>query len=222
MLSWELIAVAAGQLALATALGGLVGLEREVTHHAAGFRTHILVCVGSTLVMMTGAFVFEQYVGRASVDPTRLGAQVVSGIGFLGAGAILREGINVRGLTTAASLWMVGCIGLAVGAGYYMAAVAATLFTFLTLTALRTLSEKIERRYGRVVVFELRLGNEPDALGELTRLLSSHAVSIQQIAFHEGDSQSLTIRLKLPFTLTQIALLAILDYSDCVSSVTAR
>ena len=118
-------------------LSGIIGFEREHSHRPAGFRTHILVAVGSTLVMMTSAYVFKEYEGITAFDPTRLGAQVISGIGFLGAGTILREGFSVKGLTTAASLWAVSCIGLAVGAGYYVGAITTTLVIYLTLNTFK-------------------------------------------------------------------------------------
>lgn len=125
------------KLTLTVVFSGLIGFEREHSHRPAGFRTHILVAVGSTLVMMTSGFVFQEYEGLANFDPTRLGAQVISGIGFLGAGTILREGFSVKGLTTAASLWAVSCIGLAVGAGYYIGALVTTLFIYITLNTLK-------------------------------------------------------------------------------------
>ncbi len=125
------------KLTLTVVFSGLIGFEREHSHRPAGFRTHILVAVGSTLVMMTSGFVFKEYEGLTNFDPTRLGAQVISGIGFLGAGTILREGFSVKGLTTAASLWAVSCIGLAVGAGYYIGALVTTLFIYITLNTLK-------------------------------------------------------------------------------------
>ena len=125
------------KLVLAVVFSGIIGYEREHSHRPAGFRTHILVAVGSAIVMMTSAYVFREYEGLTNVDPTRLGAQVISGIGFLGAGTILREGFSVKGLTTAASLWAVSCIGLAVGAGYYVGALVATLFIYLTLNTFK-------------------------------------------------------------------------------------
>ena len=115
------------KMALAVLFSGIIGYEREHSHRPAGFRTHILVAVGSALVMMTSGYVFNEYAGLGTFDPTRLGAQVISGIGFLGAGTILREGFSVKGLTTAASLWAVSCIGLAVGAGYYIGALVSTV-----------------------------------------------------------------------------------------------
>ena len=95
------------KMVLVIFLSGIIGYEREHSHRPAGFRTHILVAVGSALVMMTSKYIFLEYEGLANFDPTRLGAQVISGIGFLGAGTILREGFSVKGLTTAASLWEV-------------------------------------------------------------------------------------------------------------------
>lgn len=125
------------KMALAVFFSGVIGYEREHSHRPAGFRTHILVAVGSALVMMTSGYVFREYEGLGTFDPTRLGAQVISGIGFLGAGTILREGFSVKGLTTAASLWAVSCIGLAVGAGYYIGALVTTLVIYLTLNTFK-------------------------------------------------------------------------------------
>lgn len=121
------------RLALACFLGGLVGLERERNRQPAGLRTHILVCVGATLVMLCNIFIFEKYKGVANIDPARLGAQVISGIGFLGAGTIIKEGLSIRGLTTAASLWVVACLGIAIGLGFYSGAIISTSFILIIL-----------------------------------------------------------------------------------------
>lgn len=112
---------------------GIIGFEREHVHRPAGFRTHILVCVGSALVMITSEYIYYNFSSHVNTDPARLGAQVISGIGFLGAGTIIKEGISVKGLTTAASLWAVSCIGIAVGIGFYVGAFIATACIFLTL-----------------------------------------------------------------------------------------
>lgn len=125
------------KLSLTVLFSGIIGYEREHSHRPAGFRTHILVAIGAALVMMTSKYIFQEYEGLTSFDPTRLGAQVISGIGFLGAGTILREGFSVKGLTTAASVWAVSCIGLAVGAGYYTGAVVATVVIYLTLNTFK-------------------------------------------------------------------------------------
>ncbi|MFL5941603.1 MAG: MgtC/SapB family protein, partial [Gaiellaceae bacterium] len=118
------------RLALAATLGGLIGVERELREREAGLRTHLLVALGSALFTIVGAYGFHSFLesGQAVVraDPTRIAAQIVTGIGFLGAGAIIRQGLSIRGLTTAATLWVVAAIGLASGAGYYSAAVITT------------------------------------------------------------------------------------------------
>lgn len=134
-----------GRLLLAALLGSVIGLERERLNWAAGLRTHMLVCVGSALVMLVSTFGFEDVRGQNGVvlDPSRVAAQVVSGIGFLGAGSILLRGEVVRGLTTAASLWSVAAIGLAVGGGLYVASISATIIILIILDGIKPL----ERRY---------------------------------------------------------------------------
>lgn len=123
------------KLGLTTLLSGFIGYEREHSHRPAGFRTHILVSVGSALVMLTSVYIAKEQ--GLTTDVTRMSAQVLSGIGFLGAGTILREGFSVKGLTTAASLWAVSCIGIAVGSGFYAGALVATLVIYLTLNSLK-------------------------------------------------------------------------------------
>lgn len=120
------------RLILAVLLGGVIGLERGRTGRPAGLRTHILVCLGSTLAIMTNQFVYQEF---GASDPTRLAAQVISGIGFLGAGTIIVTGRHqVKGLTTAAGLWATACMGLAIGIGFYKAAIVACfLITFATV-----------------------------------------------------------------------------------------
>lgn len=123
------------RLLCAMAVGLVIGTEREYTNRPAGMRTHILVALGACAVMITGQLIFVQYkAAGGSPDPSRLSAQVVTGVGFLGAGTILREGSNVKGLTTAASLWAVACLGIAAGGGYYSIALTGMVFIFITLT----------------------------------------------------------------------------------------
>ena len=121
------------RLLLTTVLAGAIGYERERHGRAAGFRTHILVGVGSCLTMLTGLYLMDALAGKAAVDPTRIAAQVISGIGFLGAGTILRFRASVRGLTTAASLWAVGGVGLAAGAGFVSGASVTALIILVAL-----------------------------------------------------------------------------------------
>lgn len=134
---FQFVLDAAWKLGLAVLLSGIIGFEREHSHRPAGFRTHILVAVGSALIMLTSVYIAEKYQGQMNVDITRMSGQVVSGIGFLGAGTILREGFSVKGLTTAASLWAVSCIGIAIGAGFVAGAVVATFVIYMTLNSLK-------------------------------------------------------------------------------------
>jgi putative Mg2+ transporter-C (MgtC) family protein len=132
------------RLAVAAALGAVIGLERELDEKAAGLRTHMLVSVGSALFTMVGAYGFEEFArnGGVSTDPSRIAAQVVTGIGFLGAGVIFRQGFTVRGLTTAASLWVVAAVGMAAGAGFWKGAVIGTVVGIISLRPLEWLKEK--------------------------------------------------------------------------------
>jgi putative Mg2+ transporter-C (MgtC) family protein len=136
------------RILLAAGLGAAVGLERELSDQPAGFRTHILVSLGAALFTIAGAFGIAALTGEASTqfDPTRIAAQVVTGIGFLGAGAIIQQGVNVRGLTTAASLWVTAAIGLAVGLGNYEAAVMTTAVAIVALVVLKPIERRILRR----------------------------------------------------------------------------
>lgn len=125
------------RLILSFVLSGLVGLERQMHHRTAGLRTHILVSLGSCLIMLTSLYVFDIYKYVTSLDPARIAAGVITGIGFLGAGAIMREREGVKGLTTAASLWVVAGIGLAVGCGFYRAAMFTTVLALIVLFLLK-------------------------------------------------------------------------------------
>ncbi|MGH2654230.1 MAG: MgtC/SapB family protein [Actinomycetota bacterium] len=139
-----------GRLALAAALGGAIGLEREISDQPAGFRTHILVALGACLFTIVSAYGFDAFLGadrppQIRFDPSRLAAQIVTGIGFLGAGAIIRYGMSVRGLTTAASLWVVAAIGTAAGIGQYVLAPTTAGITLLALYGLKPLRTRLVR-----------------------------------------------------------------------------
>ena len=137
------IGVIAFRVVLSAVLSAIIGIEREIKHRAAGLRTHILVSVGATLFMMISVNIAFTYGQAGAADPGRIAAGVVTGIGFLGAGAIIRYGSNIKGLTTAASIWAVAAIGLAVGAGMYWAA-GITTFVVITVLILSRLEERME------------------------------------------------------------------------------
>ena len=131
------------RLGLAFLLGGLVGLERELNHQPAGLRTHILISTGACLLTLLSLFITQGYKGTEPGDPSRIAAQIVSGIGFLGAGAIIKFGVNIRGLTTAASVWASAAIGMTVGGGMYSAALITTGFLLFALIILEQLEKKV-------------------------------------------------------------------------------
>ncbi|HHV28467.1 MgtC/SapB family protein [Acetivibrio mesophilus] len=174
------------RLLLACVLGGVIGYERESTNRPAGFRTHILVCVGSALVMITSQYIFERYKGVANIDPARLGAQVISGIGFLGAGTIIREGANVRGLTTAASLWAVSCVGIAAGIGFYEGAIISTVIIYITLILLKRTEKHITKKR-KLSVFYIQTEDMPGQIGTIGGIFGKYNVTIRNIEFINDD-----------------------------------
>ena len=180
---WELV----GRLAFSALLGSAIGYERERLAWVAGLRTHMLVCVGSTLIMIVSAYGFSEVLSeRVTLDPSRMAAQVVSGIGFLGAGAILARGEIVRGLTTAASVWSVAGIGLAVGGGLYTPAVAATVIILIILAGIKPLEMRfIGSRQRR----ELLITAERDALSldKLHEALGAGTTRVQQFVIRQKD-----------------------------------
>ena len=134
------------RLGIAIVLGGLIGFERELHGKVAGFRTHSLVALGSALIMLVSVHIFEVYGSKVNVDPGRIAAQVVTGIGFIGAGTIIRSGTGIKGLTTAAGLWTASGIGLACGVGYFRAAFIATIITLFVLVAFSWVGRRLGAR----------------------------------------------------------------------------
>ena len=191
------------RLALAAVLGGLIGVERELREREAGLRTHLLVALGSALFTIVGAYGFDAFLNTgASVvraDPTRIAAQIVTGIGFLGAGAIIRQGLSVRGLTTAATLWVVAAVGLAAGAGYYSVAVITTAIVLIALYPLRIIAFKILSRFrpedGRLLV-ALPAGEPPGRIVDEVERLGARISSLD--VTQEGDRRRLELDVVLP------------------------
>ena len=138
---WELCF----RLLLSCVMGGFIGYERQSRRKSAGLRTNMLVCLGSCLIMVLSQDMYQQVEGKTNADPARLAAQVVSGIGFLGAGAIMKEGLTVTGLTTAACLWVVAGVGLAIGGGFYVGAIITGLLGFIALGRLSRLDDWVDQ-----------------------------------------------------------------------------
>ena len=191
------------RLALAAALGAAIGFERELREREAGLRTHLLVCLGSALFTIISAYGFHEFLtsGGAVVrtDPTRIAAQIVTGIGFLGAGAIIRQGISVRGLTTAATLWVAAAIGMAAGAGYYPGAVIGTVLTLIALGPLRLAAYPIFERLRpeeRSVVVHLR---QDARAGQLLDALDDKHARVEHFQLEdEHDRRVVTLTLDTP------------------------
>jgi len=192
------------KLALAAILGGLIGLERESLNRPAGLRTYTLVCVGSTLAMIVSIDIYLQFYQTVNADPGRIAAQVISGIGFLGAGTIMKEGATVRGLTTAAGLWVVACIGLAVGAGLYIPAVATTvviLFVLIYFIKFEAFFTGMREYKGLVLIVEDR----PGAVGQIGSILGDLGVLIKNIQLtrqETGGNLEVELLLDIPPHLT--------------------
>ncbi|MGI6587780.1 MAG: MgtC/SapB family protein [Peptococcia bacterium] len=186
------------RLFLAAFLGGLIGLERESVNKAAGLKTHTLVALGSCLIMLTSIEIFES-IGKGVIgDPARIAAQVVSGIGFLGAGTIMRSGFGIKGLTTAASLWIVAAIGLAVGLGSYFSSIIATVIVFLILLFMPRFEKKVKRSPRKLKMIEIEMVDKPGQLGLVTSALGEFNVDIRKVAIEETREKNI---IKLNFTV---------------------
>ena len=192
-----------GRVALAAALGAVLGLERELRDREAGLRTHLLVSVGSALFTIASAYGFSDFLTHGGnlvrTDPTRIAAQIVTGIGFLGAGAIIRQGLSIRGLTTAATLWVVAAIGLTTGAGYYSAAAITTLLVLFSLWPLRIFAHRVMVRFrpetDRLVV-QLPAGESP---APLIGALEEAGAQLRSLEIgHEADRRTVLLDVTLP------------------------
>ena len=187
------------RLLLAALYGSLIGIQREHLFWTAGLRTHMLVCAGACLIMIVSAFGFSLALTQpgTQLDPSRIAAQVVSGIGFLGAGSIMMRGEIIKGLTTAASLWAVAGIGLAVGGGLYMLGAVATFLILIILIAIRPV-ERMLRDIVQIQVVKLIAPNNTLSPNQLKQLLGERADKIRQFIVERGpDSSSETFTIEL-------------------------
>lgn len=163
-------------------LAGIIGLERSSWNKPAGFRTHALVGISAVLVMLCGEYMSDKY----NVDPSRIPAQLLSGIGFLGAGTILRNGVNVKGLTTAASLLAVTCIGLTIGAGFYALGIISTIIVYFILSYSYILFSKLDH----FSIFDLEITvkkNNTEILKQIENVLNENAIIIKHVTNNDAD-----------------------------------
>ncbi|HEY7706871.1 MAG TPA: MgtC/SapB family protein [Gaiellaceae bacterium] len=217
-LSWLEIALRIG---LAAGLGGAIGLERELREREAGLRTHLLVSVGAALFTLVSAYAWTDWAFSTQeglvFDPTRIAAQVVTGIGFLGAGAIIRQGLSIRGLTTAATLWVVAAIGMAVGVGYYEAAVLTTAIVLLSLWPLRIVAYRASVRFrpeeGRLAV-DLPAGASATSVLDAVEAAGANVSSLQ--FEEEGDRRRIDLRVRLAAGRTGAELIDALTHAEDV------
>jgi putative Mg2+ transporter-C (MgtC) family protein len=203
-LDWPTEAIV--QLLFAAVAGGLVGIEREVRGRQAGFRTNLLVCVGSALVMIVSTRMAwidwpshdKGMSVQVSVDPSRIAYGIMTGVGFLGAGTIIKNGNNVRGLTTAASLWCVAALGMAAGVGLYLLVAAAAMLMLLSLWLLDYVSNFLPRLHYREVTLRRRW--EPGCVSDTVRRLKEAGLRVVDAAYSRaGDLTAVDIRLRIAF-----------------------
>lgn len=188
------------RLLCAMLVGMVIGMEREYTHRPAGMRTHILVALGASAVMITGQLIFSQYSAYGSTpDPARLSAQVITGVGFLGAGTIMREGASVKGLTTAASLWAVACLGIAAGGGYYAVSLLGMVFVFITLTIFELLQKLLLRSRKGKQIYRVTSQDVVAALQLVNRLADAYGFQLQDIQAEHTASGNACVQFLADF-----------------------
>ena len=181
------------KLVLGFILAGIIGLERSSWSKPAGFRTHALVGISSVLIMLCGEYMSKAY----DIDPSRIPAQLLSGIGFIGAGTILRDGVNVKGLTTAAGLLAVTCIGLSIGAGFYLGGIVTTLIVYIILSYSYKFSDKLD--HFDLLDLQVEISqNVDETLTKIEKLLSNYNIDIKQLKkTDELDNEEGSVTLKI-------------------------
>lgn len=194
------------RLILAIIVGGLIGYEREHKNRPAGFRTHILVCVGAAVTSIIQLYAIQETSNMILQNPVlasalkadigRLGAQVITGVGFLGAGTILHEKGSVKGLTTAASIWVVACIGLAVGLGYYFLSIVSTIGVFMVLVSLKRFEARFFQK-SKITKLEVQYVNRVDLVTRMEEYFVSKSIKVQNIEFEIEEEEENSNRTSL-------------------------
>ncbi|OEH93156.1 MgtC/SapB family protein [Bacillus solimangrovi] len=194
--------IMSSRILISVVLCGAIGLEREIKQHAAGFRTHLLVGVGSCLMMLLSLYGFEPYLNdhdNIRFDPARIPSYVISGIGFLGAGTILVKGVSIRGLTTAASIWVVSGIGLIIGIGMYGPAILATILVLLNLVVLNWVERRLERKKGvKSIHLDIHEMNAP--LETIVSIIERENIHIRDIRVKKHSGKRVTTEFIIKIT----------------------
>lgn len=216
------------RLGLAIIIGFVVGLERERNHRPAGIKTHILVCMGATVISLIQIEMVADVIAKVASNPDladvlktdygRLGAQVISGIGFLGAGTIMRTRGSIKGLTTAATLWLVACVGLGIGMGYYKISIIAIALVMIILTILKYFQEKIEHR-GKLKNLDIVFKNKKETMAFIFDYFITRNISVKNIEFVE-ESDEFALNSKVVFRCNySIVLPASLDFQSVINEL---
>ncbi|HEY0443284.1 MAG TPA: MgtC/SapB family protein [Candidatus Limnocylindrales bacterium] len=184
------------RLVIAAALGAAIGVEREIHGHPAGMRTHLLVALGSAIFTELSIYAFVGTTNTSPLDPSRVAAQIVSGIGFLGAGAIIKDGASIRGLTTAASLWATAAVGLAAGTGEYIIGVAGTIIVAFSLWPLNRVAERLHSADRMEIRIQL-LVNRLEALGQISDVLVANRLEILGVQTERLESNSYSVAFEV-------------------------
>jgi len=190
MAEWEVVL----RIGISVIVGGAVGIQREYKKGgAAGLRTHILVALGACIAMITNEFLFEKF-GSEATDISRMGAYVISGIGFLGAGSIIKDGVRVRGLTTAAGLWVVACLGITAGAGFYLAAGVGTALVVAVVWSLKGFEKVVMKKKTQTLVV-IKMDGAPEKLAEVLHIFGRLSLSVNNMDIDESDDGVATVSI---------------------------
>ncbi len=229
--SFDILIATVFRLLTAAFCGGVIGVERQIKRQAAGFRTHIVICIGAALTMMISQYILylakfgnPYFAPGISADVSRIGAQVINGISFLGAGTIIMTGRrHVKGLTTSAGLWAAACMGIAVGAGFYLGALTVCLYIFISANVFARIENSLQARSKNITLYVKLSGL--DELGELLAELKSNGTAVDEIELQNDirtkDSENeVCLSLKLPPKTSHTDIIADLSLLHYVTGIT--
>ncbi len=190
MIWWEVVL----RIFASMIIGGFIGAQREFKGNDAGLRTHTLVALGACIAMITNEYLFREYSAQSTMDIARMGSYVITGIGFLGAGSIIKDGLRVRGLTTAAGLWVVACLGIAVGAGFYLAAGFGTLLAITTISFLKWLEKRFIHNKSQTIII-LKIKNTTGHLADILHIIGELNLKIYSVNIENSEKRMMDVTL---------------------------